>query len=424
MSQKTSSLKETTIDDIDENGADVADDVADSDVAGDVTEHVTDDRADETEGNENSEGDPPEEQAVHANHSNHDAEREDEASSHTANDGVEGTAREEKTGVDDAPADDIRLFKSASEYSVHSLSKILDGSDLNPALKQDIENELYSDIARTKQLSSVKDEKESIGDVDGSADPESNPKLPNGLSSSSSSSIVSDTPSDVSESTSTQALTDTSVAKGKGTSLPDVVPTSRFKQNGGLESIQEVADASETTVDVNSNTTEVENTRRPRVTPVPVSTRKGSATSLGFASSDAIATESSRKSSCASVESNPDEDEERDVLEALVKKREQNLASYGSSLRLAAYAKKVRVSARVSMCAFCPVRARFRVCVSPCALSRVRARFRTPGREDTQKPGLIQFSVFWPQTSCAQSLQFSRVRARLHVRLSVCAVPR
>lgn len=272
--------------------------------------------------------------------------------------------------------DEIQQFSSASEYSAHLLSKILDDKGLN-GLKKDMEKELFFDIASTRQLSMNKDER-SLKRVDSGVDENSDdpPSLELELSveasSASNSSAESDTSSDVSDDSSahSRAVMATSISKepqnkGKGMGLPDVIPASRpFKQNGGLESIKEVTDsceknkkaAQEVCVDVTSNTpdsvkqeleaTEVNNRDTRSRT---CSSLQGTPSSVANINNGEKETSTNeiygwRKESIVSNDSNADEDEGRDVVEALVKRREEKLASYGSSLRLNIAAKKVRLS--------------------------------------------------------------------------------
>lgn len=294
------------------------------------------------------------------------------------------TAAEESSPEDKSVTlDDIAQYSSVSEYSNFLLSRILNEAGLN-GVSKDLENsfvmsrnsrnflEMQGIENLTDNCSSESSSRSSRTSEDVNFHPGTRTS---GISLGSTLSAASDASTD-SESlsvTPTVMVTDSGETcyefptTKEETSATEVAAVNKpYRNNGGLESIQEVSDATENDYPVNgedsddssskSDTKESENGKinssviqcngkvdSKRTHPSVQGTNSGASTRSSRDSYDTKFVYGRKESSAStqSVESNPDEDEERDSISEF-KKREEKLASFGSSLRLNMGGKKVR----------------------------------------------------------------------------------
>lgn len=310
------------------------------------------------------------------------------------------TAAEESSPDDKAVTlDDIAQYSSVSEYSNFLLSKILNEAGLN-GMSKDMENTFVMSRNSKNFLEmqgiDILADNCSSGSSSSRSSRTSEEVIPNsgsrasGISLASTLSAASDgsTDSDSLSVTPTVTVTDSgetyykfpSTKEETSTTEVAAVHTSKpYRNNGVLESIQEVSDATENDHHTNgedSDDSSLKSDRRKLYTDLEsegndakngninstaiqcngkMDSNRRTHPSVQATNSGASSTRSSKDSyydpkfvcgrkesnaSTQSVESNPDEDEERDSISEF-KKREEKLASFGSSLRLNMGGKKV-----------------------------------------------------------------------------------
>ena len=295
-------------------------------------------------------------------------------------------AEESSTDDKEVTLDDIAQYSSVSEYSNFLMSKIFNDAGLN-GVSKDVENtfvmsrnsrnflerqgiELLADNCSSENSSGSSRTSEEVT-------PSSENRV-SGISLTSTLSATSDgsTDSENLSVTPTVTVTDSGEtcykfpSSKEESNTPDVVHKS-YRNNGGLESIQEVSDSTENdnnrTAEDSDESSLKSDGKKFNVESEPEDTdqkngkinssviqcngkvdTKRTHPSVQGTNSGASSTRSSKDSSydpkfvygrkessasTQSVESNPDDDEERDVISEF-KKREEKLASFGSSLRL------------------------------------------------------------------------------------------
>lgn len=304
------------------------------------------------------------------------------------------TAAEESSPDDKAVTlDDIAQYSSVSEYSNFLLSRILNEAGLN-GVSKDMENsfvmsrnsrnflemqgiEILADNCSSESSSRSSRTSEDVNLHSGTR--------VSGISLGSTLSAASDgsTDSDNLSVTPTVTVTDSGEtcyefpATKEETSTTEVAAVHKpYRNNGGLESIQEVSDATENDpptnaedsddsslksdirklyTDLESENNDQQNGKinssviqcngkvdSKRTHPSVQGTNSGASTRSSKDSYDSKFGYGRKESNAStqSVESNPDDDEERDSISEF-KKREEKLASFGSSLRLNMGGKKV-----------------------------------------------------------------------------------
>lgn len=305
------------------------------------------------------------------------------------------TAAEESSPEDKAVTlDDLTQHTSVSEYSNFLLSKILNDAGLN-GMSKDMENtfvtsrnsrnflemqgiEILADNCSSENSSRSSRTSEEVGP---------GPRV-SGISLASTLSAGSDgsTDSDSLSVTPTVTVTDSGEAcyefpptKAEGSTVADAAVVHKpYRSNGGLESIQEVSDTNENYhqrcadvsddsplksngtkfyIDLETEDNEQKNGKinssviqcngkveSKRTQPSAQGTNSGNSSRSNSKDSSYdpkfVYGRKESNASTQSVESNPDDDEERDVISEF-KKREEKLASFGSSLRLNMGGKKV-----------------------------------------------------------------------------------
>lgn len=306
------------------------------------------------------------------------------------------TAAEESSPEDKAVTlDDIAQYSSVSEYSNFLLSKILNEAGLN-GMSKDLENTFVmsrnsKNFLEMQGIETLSDNCSSESSSRSSRTSEEVNSYPgtrmSGISLASTLSAASDgsTDSDSLSVTPTVTVTDSGETcykfpPTKEETSPATEATAvhkPYRTNGGLESIQEVSDATENDYPTNSEDSDDSSLKSDRrkmymdfegedsgqkngninssVTQCNGKVDSRRAHASVTPSNSGASTRSSKDSSydskfvCGrkesnastqSVESNPDEDEERDTISEF-KKREEKLASFGSSLRLNMGPKKV-----------------------------------------------------------------------------------
>lgn len=305
------------------------------------------------------------------------------------------TAAEEESSPEDKAVtlDDIAQYRAESEYSNYLLSKIFNEAGLN-GMSKDMENTFVMsrnsrNFLEMQGIEILADNCSSESSPRSSRTSEEAPYSGNrvsGVSLASTLSAASDgsTDSDSLSITPTVTVTDSGETCYKFPSTKEETSTTEvaavhkpYRTNGVLESIQEVSDATENDhhtngedsddsslksdgkklyKDLESEDSDQKNNNNSSVIQCngKVDSRR-THSSVQATNSGASSTRSSKDSSydpkfvCGrkesnastqSVESNPEDDEERDSISEF-KKREEKLASFGSSLRLNMGGKKV-----------------------------------------------------------------------------------
>ena len=300
------------------------------------------------------------------------------------------TAAEESSPDDkEVTLDDIAQYGSVSEYSNFLLSKILNEAGLN-GVSKDMENsfvmsrnsrnflemqgiEMIADNCSSESSSRSSRTSEDVNFHPGTRT--------SGISLGSTLSAASDTSTDSDSLSVTPTVTVTDsgetcynfpTTKEEPSTTEVATVLKPYRNNGGLESIQEVSDATENDCPVNTDdsddsslksdtrklSTELESENNDqsngnviqcngkvdnkRTHPSVQGTNSGASTRSSRDSYDTKFVYGRKESNAStqSVESNPDDDEERDSISEF-KKREEKLASFGSSLRLNTGGKKV-----------------------------------------------------------------------------------
>ena len=303
------------------------------------------------------------------------------------------TAAEELPSDDTAVTlEDIAQYSSVSEYSNFLLSKILNDAGLN-GMSKDLDNTFVMsrnsrNFLEMQGIEGLADNSSSDSSSRSSRTSEevSSGNRISGISLASTLSAVSDgsNESDLSV-TPTVTVTDSGEthyefpsAKDENGNADIVAVTKSYRNNGGLESIKEVSDTTENDdsryLDDSDDSSLKSDRRKFYIDSEPddidpkngkhssvihcngkVDSKRTHASVQGTFSGSSTSTRSSndfpydqkfgvgRKESTVSTqsgESNPDDDEERDVISEF-KKREEKLTAYGSSLRLNMGGKKV-----------------------------------------------------------------------------------
>jgi len=299
------------------------------------------------------------------------------------------TAAEESLPEDkEVTLDDIAQYSSVSEYSNFLLSKILNEAGLN-GVSKDMENSFvmsrnsrnFLEMQGIEMLVDNCSSENSSRSSRTSEDVNFHPGTrTSGISLGSTLSAASDASTDSDSLSVTPTVTVTDSGKTfyefptakEETSATEVAAVHKpYRSNGGLESIQEVSDATENDSPVNAEDSddssvksdtrkfytdlESENNDQPngkinssviqcngkvdskRTHPSVQGTNSGASSR---SSRDYVYGRKESNASTQSVESNPEDDEERDSISEF-KKREEKLASFGSSLRLNMGGKKV-----------------------------------------------------------------------------------
>lgn len=299
------------------------------------------------------------------------------------------TAAEESSPEDKSVTlDDIAQYSSVSEYSNFLLSRILNEAGLN-GVSKDLENSfvMSRNSRNFLEMQGIENLTDNCSSESSSRSSRTSEEVnfhpgtrTSGISLGSTLSAASDTSTD-SESlsvTPTVTVTDSGETcyefptSKEETSTTEVAAVHKpYRNNGGLESIQEVSDATENDYPVNAEDSDDSSSKSDakesesndpqngkinssviqcngkvdskRTHPSVQGTNSGASSRSSRDSYDTKFVYGRKESNAStqSVESNPDEDEERDSISEF-KKREEKLASFGSSLRLNMGGKKVR----------------------------------------------------------------------------------
>ena len=304
------------------------------------------------------------------------------------------------TAADELPSEekevtleDIAQYSSVSEYSTFLLSKILNDAGLN-GMTKDLENSFvtsrnsrnFLEMQGIEGLADTSSSESSSIESSRTSDEISSGHRISGVSLASTLSAISDGSSDsdlsvtptvtVTESGERQTCYDFPSSKDENSSTEVAAVVKPYRNNGGLESIQEVSDTTESDdvayVYDSDNRSVKSDQKKPfyvesETEDIDQNNRKNSSVQCNgkvysertHASVQGTNSWSSTRSSndfsyeqrfvcdrkestvsTQSSESNQDDDEERDVISEF-KKREEKLTAYGSSLRLNMGNKKV-----------------------------------------------------------------------------------